>query len=132
MRSLDMHAPVDGHVFKGEALAPAAKLARRLMALQVVEPKRARLKEAEGQLVEANRKLSEKQAALQKVESSVEALKQQLAQAQREQKELNEEVRRGWKVGVGVSVCAGVGEGVAACKREGKEEMCKSILQVCV
>jgi len=58
----------------------------------VVGPKRAKLGQAEGQLAEANRKLSDKQTALRKVERNVEVLKQQLQQAQQEQKELNEEL----------------------------------------
>ena len=59
---------------------------------KVVEPKRQKLREAEEQLAEANRNLAEKQAALKAVEDRVDALRRQLAQAQQEQKDLNDQV----------------------------------------
>eukprot|EP00873_Tetraselmis_striata_P045243 jgi/Tetstr1/465507/TSEL_010176.t1 len=58
---------------------------------KVVEPKRAKLREAEATLREANEALQEKQGALAAVVASVEQLQQQLATAQREQKDLNDE-----------------------------------------
>lgn len=78
---------------------------------QVVEPKRQKLREAEQQLADANAKLAEKQGVLREVEGRVEALRQRLAQAQREQKSLADQVRagckgrkRGWVEGVAGAV----------------------------
>ncbi|GFR44385.1 hypothetical protein Agub_g5605 [Astrephomene gubernaculifera] len=58
---------------------------------KVVEPKKAALRQAEGQLSEANSKLADKQAALREVEDRVENLRKQLGDAQREQRELNDQ-----------------------------------------
>uniref|UniRef100_A0A7S1X1Q2 Dynein heavy chain ATP-binding dynein motor region domain-containing protein n=1 Tax=Tetraselmis chuii TaxID=63592 RepID=A0A7S1X1Q2_9CHLO len=58
---------------------------------KVVEPKRAKLREAETSLKEANDTLKEKQDALAQVIASVESLQEQLATAQKEQKDLNDE-----------------------------------------
>jgi predicted nucleic acid-binding Zn-ribbon protein len=63
--------------------------------VQVVAPKRQRVGAAEAELATANRKLADKQEALQRVESRVQALQQQLARAQKEQRDLNEQVRAG-------------------------------------
>ena len=60
--------------------------------LQVVGPKREKLREAETQLAEANRKLAEKQAMLKAVIDRVEGLQKQLSTAQQEQKDLNDQV----------------------------------------
>ena len=60
--------------------------------LQLVGPKKQKLKEAEDSLQDANRKLQEKQDALQEVEKRVEGLKLQLVNAQREQRELIDQV----------------------------------------
>jgi dynein heavy chain len=60
---------------------------------KVVGPKREKLREAEMQLADANRKLAEKQALLKSVVDRVEGLKRQLSQAQQEQKDLNDQVR---------------------------------------
>lgn len=56
--------------------------------VQVVEPKRVALGEAEALLLAANAQLQEKQAALAEVQAKVEGLKQALAAAQEEQAQL--------------------------------------------
>eukprot|EP00951_Prasinocladus_malaysianus_P010352 scaffold75916_cov45-Prasinocladus_malaysianus.AAC.1 len=58
---------------------------------KVVEPKKAKLKEAEATLAAANAQLKEKQDALAAVIANVESLQEQLATAQAEQKALNDE-----------------------------------------
>ena len=58
---------------------------------KVVEPKKAKLKEAESSLASANATLKEKQDALNAVIANVESLQKQLADAQAEQKALNDE-----------------------------------------
>ena len=57
----------------------------------MVEPKKAKLREAEATLAEANAQLKEKQDALAAVIANVEALQAQLTQAQKEQKDLKDE-----------------------------------------
>ncbi len=64
----------------------------------MVGPKREKLREAELQLSDANRKLAEKQALLKAVVDRVDGLKKQLATAQQEQKDLNDQVRSGESV----------------------------------
>ncbi len=60
---------------------------------KVVEPKRKKLLGAQQQLEAANAALAEKQGALQAVVERVEGVRRQLAEAQAEQKRLNEQVR---------------------------------------
>lgn len=60
---------------------------------KVVEPKKAKLAQAEAELEEANAKLQEKQDALQAVMDRVAGLVAQLEQAQQEQQDLNDQVR---------------------------------------
>ena len=59
----------------------------------MVEPKRKKLLGAQQQLEAANAALAEKQGALQAVVERVEGVRRQLAEAQAEQKRLNEQVR---------------------------------------
>jgi dynein heavy chain, axonemal len=59
--------------------------------LQVVEPKKAKLKQAEAELAEANDKLKQKQDALQSVMDRVTALEEQLSVAQHELQSLNDQ-----------------------------------------
>lgn len=59
-----------------------------LCLVQVVEPKRVALGEAEALLLAANAQLQEKQGALAEVQAKVEGLKQALAGAQEEQAQL--------------------------------------------
>jgi hypothetical protein len=61
---------------------------------KVVEPKRAKLREAQTVLATANAALAEKQAALAEVEARVQALQRQLAEAQQAQKDLAAQVGR--------------------------------------
>ena len=58
----------------------------------MVEPKRQKLRQAQDQLEAANVALAEKQASLRGVVERVEGLRRQLAEAQAEQKRLNEQV----------------------------------------
>jgi hypothetical protein len=60
---------------------------------KVVEPKRKKLAEAEGQLEAANKQLKDKQDALSAVVQRVDNLKQQLADAESEQRQLSAQVR---------------------------------------
>jgi chromosome segregation ATPase len=79
-----------------------------LVVVQLVGPKKQKLKEAEDSLQDANRKLQEKQDSLQEVERRVEGLKQQLVNAQREQRELIDQVRpclRGMLLHVSTASC---------------------------
>eukprot|EP00879_Flechtneria_rotunda_P020212 GHRR01021253.1.p1 GENE.GHRR01021253.1~~GHRR01021253.1.p1 ORF type:complete len:968 (+),score=349.26 GHRR01021253.1:519-3422(+) len=59
---------------------------------KTVEPKRQKLREAESQLERANKQLQEKQDALAAVVARVNRLQQQLADAQSEQRQLNDQV----------------------------------------
>jgi len=59
---------------------------------KVVEPKRQKLRQAQQQLEAANAALAAKQEALRGVVARVEGLRRQLAEAQAEQKRLNEQV----------------------------------------
>lgn len=59
-----------------------------------MEPKRLKLRQAQEQLEAANNALAAKQAALKDVVERVEGLRRQLAEAQAEQRRLNEQVRR--------------------------------------
>lgn len=63
---------------------------------KVVEPKKAKLAQAESELEEANAKLKEKQDALQGVMDRVASLVAQLEQAQQEQQDLNDQVWLDW------------------------------------
>eukprot|EP00879_Flechtneria_rotunda_P011225 GHRR01011724.1.p1 GENE.GHRR01011724.1~~GHRR01011724.1.p1 ORF type:complete len:1363 (+),score=486.85 GHRR01011724.1:1838-5926(+) len=58
---------------------------------KTVEPKRQKLREAESQLERANKQLQEKQDALAAVVARVNRLQQQLADAQSEQRQLNDQ-----------------------------------------
>ncbi len=58
----------------------------------MVEPKRAKLREAQAVLASANAALAEKQGALAEVEARVQALQRQLAEAQQAQQDLAEQV----------------------------------------
>lgn len=72
---------------------------------KVVEPKKAKLAQAESELEEANAKLKEKQDALQGVMDRVAALVAKLEQAQQEQQDLNDQVGSAQTGCTDVSIC---------------------------